>query len=174
MFVIMKVSLPVRWLYKNSSTASRILLFFFTLKMVFLKCVWLFVASLCAASRHIAVAVDGSDATSEQANNITLRFSLIWSNSTAECDAVLSNPGVAVSYRTDLDSNNWIPLGPLVTIQQAAAASCKLITPVWNLIICIAILQGGISETVTKTKLTFSYTAGMTTTSWRSAHVHAI
>lgn len=97
--------------------------------MVFLKCVWLLVASLCAASRHIAVAVDGSDATSEQANNITLRFSLR-SNSTAECDAVLTNPGVAVSYRTDLDSNNWIPLGPLITIQQAAAASCKLITPV--------------------------------------------
>ena len=95
--------------------------------MVFLKCVWLFVASLCAASRRTAVAADGSDATSEQTNNITLRFNL-WSNSTAECDAVLSNPGVAVSYRTDLDSNNWIPLGLLITIQQAAADSRKLIT----------------------------------------------
>ena len=97
--------------------------------MVLLKCVWLFFASLCATSWHsAAAAVGGSDATSEQANNITLQFRL-WSNSTADCDAVLSNPGavsIAVSYRTDVDGDNWIPLGSLITIPQATAASCKL------------------------------------------------
>ena len=94
--------------------------------MVFLKYVRLLLfASLCAAS---AVAVHGSDATCDPANKISLQFNL-WSNWTAVCDAVLSSPGVAVSYRTDLDSDNWIPLEPSVT-NETSSPSCKLLAQI--------------------------------------------
>ena len=96
--------------------------------MVFLKYVRLLLfTSLCAAS---AVAVHGSDATCDPANEISLQFNL-WSNWTAVCDAVLSSRGVrvAVSYRTDLDSDNWIPLEPSVT-NETSSPSCKLLAQI--------------------------------------------
>ena len=124
---LIKIPFPARWLYrfyKNLATDYRF--FLRQLKMVFLNYVrLLFFASLCAASLRSA-------ATRELANEIRLQFHL-WSNSTAVCDAALSSPGavsVAVSYRTDLDSDNWIPLESSITIQTpvvSSTLSCKLL-----------------------------------------------
>ena len=67
----------------------------------------------------------GSSATYLE-DDLFLRFQ-VWSanDSTANCNLALSKPGVsvAVSYRTDPDSDSWIFLEPLTAA--TLDASCK-------------------------------------------------
>ena len=94
---------------------------------VFLQCFWLLFLreSLCVAGPQHGTSY-GRNTTQlgdEDDPSSVLQFRF-WSNSTAACSSALSKPGesVAVSYRTEPDSDNWILLDPLNTTLDA---SCK-------------------------------------------------
>jgi len=85
--------------------------------MSMLKCVWLLLCTwltLCAAPPHAQG--HGYSRNKRQAEQIRLDFTL-FSNSTTDCSAGLSNQGVsvAVSYRTftDQGSSEWTPGGQM-------------------------------------------------------------
>jgi len=95
--------------------------------MSMLKCVWLLLCtwlSLCAAPPHAPG--DSYSRNKRQGQQIALDFTL-FSNSTTDCSAGLSNQGVsvAVSYRTftDQGSSEWILMLPI--IGTPATASCS-------------------------------------------------
>lgn len=94
------------------------------LNTVFLQCLGLlfFCESLCVAGPQHETS-HGSNATYLK-DDLILRFQF-WSNSPADCSLALSKPGVsvAVSYRTDPDSENWILLEPINAT--TPDASCK-------------------------------------------------
>ena len=94
------------------------------LNTVFLQCLGLliFCESLCVGDTEHETS-HGSSATYLE-DDLFLRFQ-VWSNTTATCSLALSKPGlsVAVSYRTDPDSDSWIFLEPLTAT--TLDASCK-------------------------------------------------
>ena len=101
--------------------------------MSMLKCVWLLLCAwltLCAAPPHAPG--HGYSRNKRQGQQIALDFTL-FSNSTTDCSAGLSNQGVsvAVSYRTFTEaqgSSEWILMQPVI---RTPATACKETRSTW-------------------------------------------
>ena len=118
------------------------------LKYVWLLCTWL---TLVAAAPH----APGHSRNKRQSEQIRLDFTL-FSNSTTDCSAGLSNQGVsvAVSYRTftDQGSSEWTPGGQIFRTPDTL---CKA------LILGSAVLDSRVRVEIGKYTITILYYRGL-------------